>query len=532
MKSVSHLLLILIITLGIFLRIVFLDFAPPALNIDEAALGYNAYSILLTGKDEHGVFFPISLESFGDWKLPVYSYITTIPISIFGLNEFSTRLPSILSGILGVIIIYLITQKLFKKNGISLLSSFFFAVSPWSIYFSRAAYEVNLATTIFLLGMLFFLYALDSRKKILLVTSGILFGLTLFTYHSYIIFTSLFSLFLIAYYFKKIKLKVLYFILPLLLFVIASIFSNLSGGVIKASNTTIFNNENILHERVNKFRKDTIGANLAVFDTIHTRYVGVPYQVAQNYLNSFSPSFLFDKGGEKLVHNSAGFGNLYILDSLFIIVGFLFIFIKKEKFGFFLIAWLLLAPIPSSVTLDSPNSTRLFILMPILTILSAYGCWELIKHLRKRKIGQILLVVIFCVYIVNIYYFLNLYFIHLQYHRASFWRYGYEELVNVTNNYPRNKVVMQGVYEFPYIYFLFYNSYDPKKFQEEVEYYQTNFEGFKHVKSFGRYKFVEALANEKEIPGILYIDTQNFHDGDNIIRLPGGDPIFKYYMKE
>ncbi|KKQ38117.1 MAG: hypothetical protein US53_C0001G0022 [Candidatus Woesebacteria bacterium GW2011_GWA1_37_7] len=48
-------ILLLIILLAAFLRFWKLG-SYPALNADEAAIGYNAYSLLETGKDEHGNF--------------------------------------------------------------------------------------------------------------------------------------------------------------------------------------------------------------------------------------------------------------------------------------------------------------------------------------------------------------------------------------------------------------------------------------------------------------------------------------------
>jgi len=46
-------LLVLILVLGFSLRLIGLSSRPLGFTWDEAALGYNAYSLLLTGKDEH-----------------------------------------------------------------------------------------------------------------------------------------------------------------------------------------------------------------------------------------------------------------------------------------------------------------------------------------------------------------------------------------------------------------------------------------------------------------------------------------------
>jgi hypothetical protein len=59
-------LIVLVLSLGAFLRFCKVSSNPPNLYVDEVANGYNAYSILKTGRDEYGKKFPLSFRSFGD----------------------------------------------------------------------------------------------------------------------------------------------------------------------------------------------------------------------------------------------------------------------------------------------------------------------------------------------------------------------------------------------------------------------------------------------------------------------------------
>src|SRR3990167_8489226 len=102
----SKKILFLTLVLAAFLRLYQISHYPAGLNADEAALGYNAYSLLLTGRDEHGHVLPVNLESFGDFKPAGYSYLLVPMIKIFGLTEFAVRLPSVLFGVLAVLGIY------------------------------------------------------------------------------------------------------------------------------------------------------------------------------------------------------------------------------------------------------------------------------------------------------------------------------------------------------------------------------------------------------------------------------------------
>src|SRR3989344_3343084 len=112
-KFLFHNSIFPILILAAILRIWQLGSLPPSLTPDEVALGYNAYSILKTGRDEYGKLLPVVFKSFGDFKPGLYVYWTVPFVAIFGLNEFGTRIPSAVAGIISVYLLYLVLQKLF-----------------------------------------------------------------------------------------------------------------------------------------------------------------------------------------------------------------------------------------------------------------------------------------------------------------------------------------------------------------------------------------------------------------------------------
>ena len=77
---------------GIVLRTIALDAAPAGLHHDEACNGYDAYSILHTGRDHHGNFMPIAIEAFGDYRPPIFDFLFVPLISSFGLKPVVVRL--------------------------------------------------------------------------------------------------------------------------------------------------------------------------------------------------------------------------------------------------------------------------------------------------------------------------------------------------------------------------------------------------------------------------------------------------------
>src|SRR3989338_6436258 len=133
----QYLPILIILALAAFLRLYRLTDFPPGLYSDEASYGYNAYSILTTGRDEWGKFLPLTIQSFGDYKPPMTAYLTIPSIAVFGLNEFAVRFPSALIGILSILLIYLLTKEIFKSRSIALLVAALLAISPWHIHFSR-----------------------------------------------------------------------------------------------------------------------------------------------------------------------------------------------------------------------------------------------------------------------------------------------------------------------------------------------------------------------------------------------------------
>src|SRR3972149_12125596 len=178
---------ILIVVIASFLRFFSISTNPPSLTWDEAPWGYNAYSLGIGGRDEFGKFLPITyLESFGDFKPPVYAYLSVLPVKIFGLNEFSTRFTSALFGILTVLLTYFLTKRVFssssKLESLPLLAAGLLAISPWHILLSRAAFEANVATFFIVLGVFLFFSSLSN--KWLLPLSVISFIISMYTFNT------------------------------------------------------------------------------------------------------------------------------------------------------------------------------------------------------------------------------------------------------------------------------------------------------------------------------------------------------------
>ncbi len=106
-------LLVLIFLIGLFLRVYKLAEIPVGLHGDEASIGYNAYSLLNTAKDQDGNFLPFSFDQFGNFRAAGYQYIDIPFIALFGLNALAVRLPAALFGSLTIIVFYFFLKEFF-----------------------------------------------------------------------------------------------------------------------------------------------------------------------------------------------------------------------------------------------------------------------------------------------------------------------------------------------------------------------------------------------------------------------------------
>lgn len=216
-----RIILLLIILIAIFFRLINLG-QWPNLNHDEAIEAYDAYSILQISRDHRGNFLPFCFPAYSDKidnRPPLNIYLLVPFIKIFGLNEFSIRLLSVIIGIFTIIVSYFLTQELFENKKIALLASFFLAISPGHIILSRLAHETILVPLFFSLGFLFLLKGLKDDKYYIL--SSISFGLLTYTHQSAKILLSIFLIgaLLIILINKKINFKKNFWI-SLLIFLI------------------------------------------------------------------------------------------------------------------------------------------------------------------------------------------------------------------------------------------------------------------------------------------------------------------------
>jgi 4-amino-4-deoxy-L-arabinose transferase-like glycosyltransferase len=464
----KFILLFFVVILAFFLRFYKVTISPPSLNWDEVSIGYNAYSILKTGKDEWGRFLPLNFESYGEYKLPVQIYASIPGISVLGLTPIGVRITPVIYGTLTVLLLYFLAYELFKSRFIALVSALLLAVSPWHIQLTRASFESSFSVFWVVLGFWLLIKGFNS-KKWYWVLSSIPLAVSVYTYNSARVFVPLFLVIAVVIYRKEILKHLNIFILAALLFGIfmLPLGKMVLTGEAEARYKLVSVADDLgLVPRINEQRGRS-QLPYPIKRVLYNRYSYVALYTAENYLAHFTPSFLFINGAPHRQHSVQGFGELFKIQAPFIIIGLYLLIKRKEKYGWFLIAWLILTFIPVAVTKDSiPNALRTVIAAPVYQILTAYGFYHLLKNISKKYryilvvIGSGLLFLEF-----GLFYHRLIFDYPVQYSRD--WQFGNKEVVDYVrsqyNNY--DLIVFSRYYGEPHMFTLFYLNYPPEKYQ-------------------------------------------------------------------
>lgn len=551
--SLQKILFVVILLTAIFLRFYKLGHIPYGLNRDEASLGYTAYSILHTGMEEHGVSFPINIQSFGDWKLPLYVYFLAPFITTFGLNELSIRLPSALAGVGIVYFGYVLARLLLEKEkqtklvrAFPLIVMLSLAISPWAVHVSRIAYEANVSLFFFLLGTVLFIMA--SQRQLSVLTwmktrlvwfyplAASCFGLTLVGYHSFQVFTPLMAFVFIAVFRIEVlelwqKHRKIFFLSLIILLSFGGLllFSNTSkANSTKYGGITIFSEK--LYQEDMFQQRQIIGDVHPLLAKLYANDLSfISQKVVTNLLTLYSPDFFFIKGSNHGAHNFVGVGNFYLIEFVPVLIGLYFCVKERKPWQISALLWLAVATIAPIITIEPNHSIRFLPGLISSHLILAYGIVKMISVVDSKK-GVLKLVSrgvagVYFLWLSYLFFrFVITYFILFPTRDIDRWPWYMSELTSkVQTAANENQVIyMQGASNSPYIYFLTYFPDQYQIFENDLEYYPATDEGFVHVKRLRNIYFQETdweqvkkssqsavfALEKKEIPEEIWSDKR------------------------
>lgn len=509
-------LMAFILGIAFIIRVVGISSYPVGFTQDEAGIGYDAYSLLQTGRDQWGNSWPLVLRSFGDFKLPLYSYLAIPSIFIFGLNEFAVRFPSAIFGTLAVLATYLMVYELTRKRKFALWSGLFLALSPWHISLSRGAFEANLTT--FFLPFAIWSFYKGIRDTKWMSVAAFVFGLNLFTYHSARLFTPVIVFLLMVQSQKDIKKslgrnwsyvsclkKYRWSILVLSFLSLLALYTMLTGAGNRGMDIAIFNPTDewasMANRRLEAIQEEVPNSVARIFSNKVTYVFDV---FTQNYLSYLSPVFLFTQGVKDWGYGMIpGRGVLYLFEIFLLIASIIACFRGKGFKGFSLIFyWIVLSPISAALAKGSGYSgTRAAVMMPAIQILSAYGVVYLSQKLGRYLSGNLVThffqFLIIALLIVSATFFAEDYLYHAPKKAASSMKHGTKEtvgyLTQVEDDY--QKIRISRSMSVPQIWVGFYQKRDPVEFQKaSKDWLRYEREGYVSIDqldqySLGKYTF-------------------------------------------
>lgn len=544
----KYFLLGLVLVLGLILRLVSLSAYPAGFSADEANQGYTAYSILKTGRDEWGKFLPLAPRAYGDYRAPLYTYLTIPSVALLGLSEFSTRLPNSIIGTLAIFVIYLLVKELFKgqkiANMTAIFSAFMLAISPWHVSMSRGAFETNLPSFLFPLGVLLFIGGVKNPKMMAL--SALSFGLSSFSYYSARTLVPVVAIILYATYLRAYGMSVFKIVSKYrLAFCISAFFgvvvvsTMLMGSSTRVLDVALFSSESSFKAAADsKYEAVLLGLPDIGARIFSNKAVFVGEQFLRNYLGYFSLNFLFIEGaGEATYGMVPGLGPLYLIELPFLVYSLYLIFCrrlyKKPEFQV-LLALVLCSPIPAALTTSHGfAANRAAIMLPWLYILAAFGASSILDEFRFKYTKHLIL----AAYSISLLFFVEKYFFHAPMQNARSMSYGWKSaasyLSEVSSEY--SSVIVSRSLSEPQMFLSFYLRLDPSIVQEEsYDWLRYQSEGLKFVDQLGEYRLQNyTIRSIDKNSDILLSDTlllgkpEDFSHGTipyKTINYPDGTP--------
>lgn len=506
--------------LGLFLRVFDLAKIPISLTIDEVAVGYNAYSVLKTGRDEHGVLMPLAFRSIGDYKAPLLIYSMIPAIYLFGMTEFGVRITIALFGSLTVLAVFLLVLELSKSRFVSLISTFSLAISPWHIKFSRSSFEAVLALFLVILAVYLFIKMIRGSGKWFWL-SAIFFSLSMYAYHAERVFTPLIVLWLGFIYRKELYLKKKQTLIAITIGTLSFIplFITLLNPQARTRAEVTFITRDF--EINSQFHKAGENRDLAAY-VFDNNFVIAANFWAKRYLDYFDPNFLFVKGMGYSLPNSEDLGLLYLIELPLVLLGLFLIILKEylldKKARMLVLGWFLFGTVAASFANNAQHSLRALTWIPILQFLSAVGLYFAFRKLRGFKLRALLMGSYLAILLISLVYFGLIYGYVYQslYSEGAMdgWKEAAKYALDNQGKYkqvvidPRFGTLGPYIVGTPYLYLLFYGKIDPNEFQTDPG--RKDFESSSNFRnfSFREINWAESDKSDRSQPDNLYIGSQ------------------------
>ena len=450
----------IILIFSFVIRIHNLSSNPAGFFADEASVGIDAYSVLKTGSDRHGDFFPLFFKGFNFDNVSPYQVYLSVPfVAIFGLNENAVRLTPVFWSVVELFVFYLLLKGLLSKP-YALIGTLILSLSPWHFHISR----INMGdyyswTLLTLLAYLFLIYGFKSGKTYSFLISALFFGLATYSYTparltTPMLFALTLFIVLLRKYLKVTFLMIVIYIAILIPFILFHITDPHS---------------------LQRF-KDTVGIDVKNQTITKRNTKDVSTRFFNKYFLHYSDLFLFQKGDADFPgqfirrHSIPGLGLLYPYQKILLLVGVTWLIVKivrTKKYELLFIIYLLsLFPLADSLTSDNtPFATRSYLgVLPLhlLIVFGINGIYQLLRipFISKIRYMKTLITLLLLYLIINSGLTLFKNFNDAPKTTSDFWgwQYGARDIVKyfVSQQSNYDELIMAPEFNAPEIFFKFY----------------------------------------------------------------------------
>lgn len=524
MKSIHNWLVLGVVVVSFFLRIWQLEQNPNILNRDEAALAYNGLLLSKTGQDEWGRSWPLALESFGDYKLPGYPFLLAIIFKALPAADWVVRLPSVMAGSILPALIYILARRLKLSRILSLAAAMILATSPVFFFYSRMAFEANLALGILISALILlmnnkFIWWRDLLALILLVIGSL-------TYNTPLLLMPFFAVLIPI---MRGARSYRYWVLTStgLLIVFMAVWMILAPLNTQKSAITIFADETIV-TAYPSYRAQFSGIWLNLFGN---QYVYYGRLIIERVIASFGANFLVVSGGAHPWHSIPGWGHINWLVYALLIVSIFWIMYRASShlirrvranksffkslaqpwmnfsLGRMLIALyvLIIALAPATITADAPHTTRSLLFLawiPIIISLVLADILPRMARIGKTSVRQLELSIFIGLTLVSLICFsryLIAYFTRYPSHQNIIFRSGFDEFIKQVDDQSQDKAVaIVDPSGYQYILLSWYLKITPEEFFSSVIRQAPDRIGFRYGQQVAQYHFIGQTADRDE----------------------------------
>ncbi len=390
---------------------------PPGFFIDESINGFEAYTVLKTGGfSSSGEFLPrlfrhgSAMRNHG-----LYIYLITPFIGLFGMNEVSVRLTSVVSSISLLAVLYFLLRVRMSEWSV-LLTALWWPLTGWVFLLSRIGMEMITFALISTLVMWTLIKMYDSKE---------------ISNRHVLLFDTLIVVIFFIYAVGKV-MALGYVMLALVVFVRKRLPIQCTLKLILAPVTILLLSVPYILDSTLLFRADELITECtAGFFNCLVRNVASHFSYSSYFANSYIPSDF-----DVYTHSIIGTSLIPRPLSVFLLIGllvWLYRLLKRDFFAASMLAVILFGIGPTSLTIRGFDSYRSIALLPIIFILITLGldaCVWMVKRLPSLLQVFSLMVFLSGTLYLGHQEVKNLFDYEYNKKAAIDWHYGYRQILD------------------------------------------------------------------------------------------------------